>query len=161
MQSHQLKKIIVSVGVGKMRQNNAQFEEKVLPEVLKELGFIVGQKPAPRKSKKSIASFKVREGEVVGVVATLRGQKMKDFLTRLINVALPRVRDFRGLDLSNFDSRGNLTIGIKEHTVFPEINPETSKVSFGLEITFVAGTKNKEEGVTYFGSLGLPLKKDK
>jgi large subunit ribosomal protein L5 len=160
MQGHQLEKIIVSIGVGKMRQNNAQFEEKVLPEVIKELGLIVGQRPASRKSKKSIAAFKVREGEVVGVVATLRGQKMEDFLSRLINVALPRVRDFRGISPNNFDSRGNLTIGIKEHTVFPEINPESSKVSFGLEVTFVAHTKNKEDGLAYYQSTRVELSAD-
>src|SRR3989338_3912272 len=159
MQSHQLEKIVVSVGVGKMRQNNAQFDDKVLPELIKELSMIVGQRPAPRKVKKSIAAFKTREGDVVGVVVTLRGKRMEDFLSRLINVAMPRVRDFRGINLTNFDSRGNLTIGIKEHTVFQEIIPENSKVNFGLEITLVAGTKSKEEGLAYYRKLGLPLKK--
>lgn len=159
MQSHKLEKIVVSVGVGKMRQNNAQFDDKVLPEITKEFGIIVGQKPAMRGAKKSIASFKVRQGEVVGIVATLRGKRMKDFLSRLVNIALPRVRDFRGIDTKNFDSSGNLTIGIKEHTVFPEINLEVSKVNFGLEISLVAGTKNKEDGMEFYRKLGLPIKK--
>ena len=158
MQSHQLEKIVVSVGVGKMRANNAQFEDKVLPELMKELAMIVGQKPATRKVKKSIAAFKTREGDVVGVVTTLRGKKMDDFLVRLINVALPRVRDFRGINTTNLDSRGNLTIGIKEHTVFPEINPENSKANFGLEITLVAGTKNKEEGLALLSAFGFPFR---
>lgn len=159
MQSHKLEKIVVSVGVGKVRQGNAQFDEKVLPEIMKELSLIVGQRPAVRGAKKSIAGFKSREGEIIGITATLRGKRMEDFLSRLINIALPRVRDFRGIDLKNFDSCGNLTIGVKEHTVFPEINPESSKVNFGLEVTFVAGTKSSEEGVEFYRRLGLPIKK--
>jgi len=159
MQSYKLEKIVVSVGVGKMRQSNAQFDNNVLPEITKELGAIVGQRPGYRKAKKSIASFKLRQGDTVGLLATLRGARMNDFLSRLINFVLPRVRDFRGIDLNNFDSRGNLTIGIKELTVFPEINPETSKVNFGIEITLVAGTKSKDEGIAYYRKLGLPLKK--
>jgi len=137
MQSHKLEKIVVSVGIGKMRGSNAQFDDKVLPEVMKELSLIFGQKPAFRKAKKSIAGFKSRQGDIVGIIATLRGRRMQDFLSRLINVTLPRVRDFRGIDVKNFDSRGNLTIGVKEHIVFPEINPESSKVNLGLEITLV------------------------
>jgi len=159
MQSRKLEKIVVSVGVGKMRQNNAQFDDKILPEITKEFGSLVGQKPAVRGSKKSIASFKIRQGEVVGLVATLRGKRMVDFLSRLINVALPRVRDFHGIDTKNFDSRGNLTIGIKEHTVFPEINLEASKVNFGLEVSLVAGTKDEKEGMEFYRKLGLPIKK--
>lgn len=159
MQSRKLEKIVVSIGIGKARQGNAQFDEKVLPEIVKELGLIVGERPAVRGAKKSIAGFKSREGDIVGLMATLRGKRMKDFLGRLTNIALPRVRDFRGIDLKNFDSRGNLTIGVKEHTVFPEINPESSKVNFGLEITFVAGTKNREEGIEFYRRLGLPIKK--
>ncbi len=159
MQSRKLEKIVVSVGVGKMRQNNAQFDDKVLPEIAKEFSSLVGQKPAVRGAKKSIASFKIRQGEVVGLVATLRGKRMEDFLSRFVNVALPRVRDFRGIDTKNFDSRGNLTIGVKEHTVFPEINPEASKVNFGLEVSLVAGTKDKKEGMELYRKLGLPIKK--
>lgn len=159
MQSHKLEKIVVSVGVGKMRQNNAQFDEKVLPEIIKELGVMLGQKPSARGAKKSIAGFKTRQGDIVGITATLRGKRAEDFLSRLINVALPRVRDFHGIDTKNFDSRGNLTMGVKEHIVFPEINPEASKVNFGLEISLVAGTKNKEEGIEFCKKLGIPIKK--
>src|SRR3989344_8027499 len=159
MQSHQLVKIVVSVGVGKMRQSNAQFDDKILPGLLDELALIVGQKPAPRKAKKSIAAFKSREGDTIGAMATLRGKRMHDFYNRFINVSLPRVRDFRGIDTKNFDDRGNLTIGIKEHTVFPEINPEASKINFGLEVSLIAGTKNKGEGMEFYRKLGLPIKK--
>jgi large subunit ribosomal protein L5 len=159
MQSHQLAKIVVSVGVGKMRQSNAQFDDKILPGLLDELALIVGQKPAPRKAKKSIAAFKSREGDIIGAMVTLRGKRMQDFFNRFVNISLPRVRDFRGIDTKNFDDRGNLTIGVKEHTVFPEINPEVSRANFGVEVTFVAGTKTKEEGMEFFKKLGIPLKK--
>ncbi len=157
MQRNRLEKIVVSVGVGRMRQNQ-QFEEKVLPAIVEELGLITGQRSAPRSAKKSVAGFKSREGDIIGLTTTLRGKRMDDFLKRLINVSLPRVRDFRGIDLKHFDERGNLTIGFREHTVFPEINSETSKVNFGLQVTLVADTKNKEEGIAFFRGLGLPLK---
>ncbi|MCL4405151.1 MAG: 50S ribosomal protein L5 [Patescibacteria group bacterium] len=157
MQRNHLEKIVVSIGVGKLRQNQ-QFEEKMLPAIVEELGLITGQKAATRSAKKSIATFKLRQGDIVGLVATLRGQRMEDFLKRMVNAALPRVRDFRGIDLKNFDQHGNLTVGFREHTVFPEINAETSKVNFGLEVTLVANTKNKEEGISFFRSLGLPIK---
>lgn len=140
-----------------MRQNQ-QFDEKILPGVVEELSLITGQRAATRGAKKSIAGFKSREGDIVGLTTTLRGKRMDDFLKRLINAALPRVRDFRGIDLTHFDGRGNLTIGFKEHTVFPEINSETSKVNFGLQVTLVADTKTKEEGIDFFRGLGLPLK---
>jgi large subunit ribosomal protein L5 len=157
MQRNHLEKIVVSVGVGRLRQNQ-QFEEKVLPGIIEELGLITGQKAAPRSAKKSIATFKLREGEIVGLTTTLRGKRMQDFLSRMINISLARVRDFRGIDLKHFDKRGNLTVGFREHTVFPEINAETSKVNFGLEVTLVANTKTKEEGIAFFRSLGMPLK---
>ncbi len=159
MQSHHLEKIVISTGLGKMRQNNAQFEEKVLPEVIHELGLIAGQRPAVRPAKKSIAAFKMRAGDVIGVSATLRGKRMDDFFNRLTSIVLPRVRDFRGIRVSQVDSSGNLTIGLREHTVFPEINPETSKVNFGVEMTFVADTKTREEGIQFFRDRGMPMEK--
>ena len=142
-----------------MRQR-PQFDEKVLPEIIKDFSAIVGQYPSPRAARKSIATFKVREGETVGIVATLRGKRMQDFLKKVISIALPRVRDFRGIDLKQFDERGNLTIGFKDQTVFPEIVPEATSVSFGFEVTFVGNTKTKEEGVAFYRALGLPLKKE-
>lgn len=159
MQEHRLEKIIVSVGLGRLRQS-PQFEDKVLPEIMKELSSITGQRPAVRAARKSIASFKVREGETVGVAITLRGKRMKDFFDKVIGVALPRVRDFRGIDLKQFDGRGNVSIGFKDHTIFPEINPEQTHTTFGLEVTMVANTASKEEGIALFRSLGLPLKRN-
>ena len=157
MQRNRLEKIVVSVGVGKMRQNQ-QFEEKILPVIIEELALITGQKAAPRGAKKSIAGFKSREGDIIGLTTTLRGKRMEDFLKRLVNISLPRVRDFRGIDLKHFDDRGNLTIGFREHTVFPEFNAETSKANFGLQVTLVSDAKTKEEGVAFFRDLGLPIK---
>lgn len=158
MQGFSLEKIVVSVGLGRAR-TSPQFEDKVLPDISKELEEITGQKASIRKAKKSIAGFKVREGDIVGLTVTLRGKRMKDFLAKLAGVVLPRMRDFRGLDLKNIDSSGNLTIGIKEHVIFPEINQDTSRVSFGLEITLVSSAKNKEEGEEFYQSLGLLFKK--
>ncbi len=116
-----LEKIVVNVGVGRARQN-AQFEEKQLPEILKEIAEITGQKPAPRQAKKAVAGFKTREGDIVGLQVTLRGKRMEDFLTRLIRVVFPRVKDFRGIDPKNVDHAGNLNVGFREQYVFPEIN---------------------------------------
>ncbi|MFH1188549.1 MAG: 50S ribosomal protein L5 [bacterium] len=159
MQKYRLEKIVVSAGLGRMRQN-PQFEDKILPEITREISGIVGQRVAPCRARKSIASFKVREGDVIGVVATLRGKRMQDFFDKVVHIALPRVRDFRGIDLKQFDDRGNVTIGFKDHTIFPEVNPEKSHTTFGLEVTMVASTTSKEEGIEFFRSLGLPLKKN-
>lgn len=152
-----LEKIVVNVGIGKLSQQ-PNFEDKILPEVIKELSLITGQKPFICRAKKSIAGFKVRAGQIVGLKVTLRRHRMEDFLSKLINIVLPRVRDFRGINLKSIDSKGNLTIGIKEHTVFPEINPETSKVDFGLEISIVSNAKNREEAIELFRRIGIPLK---
>lgn len=158
MQKISLEKIVVSVGLGRAR-TSAQFEDKMLPEISKDLELITGQKPAIRRAKKSIAGFKVREGDIVGLTATLRGGHMKDFLSKLTGVVLPRIRDFRGLDLKNIDSSGNLTIGLKEHVIFPEINQDVSHVAFGLEVTLVSSSKNREEDEEFYRSLGIPFKK--
>lgn len=157
MQSSNLKKIIVSTSVGRLSQRPG-FKDKVLPAIMDDLATITGQKPAPRAARKSIAGFKIRAGDIVGVKVTLRGKRMKDFLKRLVETALPRVRDFRGIDPKQIDSQGNLTIGIREHIVFPEVNPDEVKTDFGLEVTLVSDTKNKEESFRLFKSLGVPLK---
>lgn len=149
---------MVGTGVGKLR-DNPKFDDQILPEISEEFSAITGQKPASRRAKKSIAGFKIREGDIVGLTVTLRGKKMKDFLERLIHITLPRVRDFRGIDLEQFDPQGNLTIGLREHTVFPEINQEKCKINFGLQVTLVPNTQDKEAGIEYLRSLGLPLKK--
>lgn len=158
MQSNRLEKIVVSVGMGRMR-SKPQFEDKVVPEVLAQLALITGQKPATRVARKSIASFKVRQGETIGMMVTLRGNRMNNFFKKLINIVLPRVRDFHGIGLKQFDECGNVSIGFKDQTVFPEINPETALFDFGVEVTLVADTKSKEEGIEFFKSLGLPLEK--
>ncbi len=152
-----LSKIVVSVGVGKMRQQNAQFEEKVLPDVVSELAAIVGQRPAVRKAKKSIAGFKVRQNDVVGVVATLRGKRKDDFFVKVSEAVLPRVRDFRGIPESKVDGGGNLNLGFKDQFVFPETSQEASKVTFGMEVTFVTDGLDRQEAIDFFKEKGIPL----
>ncbi len=159
--SFALEKIVVNTGVGRLATSNAHFEEKILPEVIAEFKAITGQKPALRKARASIAGFKLRQGTVVGMNATLRGKRMRDFLYRLNSIVFPRVRDFRGIDPKTIDSTGNLTIGIKEHTSFPEIIPENSKVDFGLEVTIVPKIRRTEGAAAFYELLGIPFKKEK
>jgi len=151
-----LLKIVVNAGVGKLRSMQ-QFDDKVLPEIQKEIATITGQKPAERKAKKSIATFKVREGEVVGLQVTLRKQRMHDFFTKVVHIVLPRVKDFRGLALSNVDHDGNLNFGFRDQLVFPEINPEKSKVAFGIQVTVVPKIRDREKAIALYRSLGVPL----
>ena len=125
--------------------------------IAKDMSLIAGQKPIITKARKSIATFKLREGSPLGVKVTLRGKKMYDFLDRLVHIVLARSRDFQGLKTSLIDSQGNVTIGIKEHLFFPEISPEESKVSFGLEVTITTTAKTKEEGLELFLQLGFPF----
>ena len=155
--STDLLKIVINCGIGKLR-SQSQFDEKVLPEIEKEIATITGQKPAERVAKKSISTFKIREGEVVGLQVTLRKQRMNDFLTKVSSIVLPRVKDFRGLELSNVDHDGNLNFGFREQTVFPEINPERSRVTFGMQVTVVPRKKDREAAIALYRSLGVPLK---
>lgn len=159
MQSKTLEKIVVATGVGRLR-DMAQFEDAVLPAMSQELALITGQKPEPRLARKSIAGFKLREGSIVGLRVTLRGQRMRDFLERLTKIALPRVRDFRGINPRQIDGEGNLTIGFRDHTVFPEITPEDSKFNFGFQITLVSGIRDRGEAAEFFKSLGVPLREE-
>ncbi len=145
-------KVVVNAGVGRFR------EEKQLEEIKKYLSLITGQKVAVRPAKKAIASFKTRLGMIVGYKVTLRGKRMYDFISRLINIALPRTRDFRGIDSKAFDSNGNLTIGLKEHIVFPEMIGEDYRFLFGFEVTVVTTAKGREEGVELLKLLGFPIK---
>jgi len=156
MQSSSLDKIVIATGLGKLRQRPG-FSENILPAIEKDLALITGQKPAQTVAKKSIAGFKLRAGDVVGLKVTLRGKRMKDFLKRLDEVVIPRIRDFHGIDPKQIDKEGNLTIGIREHIVFPEVSPDEVKFDFGLEITLVSNVKDKEEGYKLFRSLGVPL----
>jgi len=121
--------------------------------------MIIGQKTSPRPARISIASFKSRQGMIIGYAATLRGKRMYDFLSRLINVAMPRSRDFRGIPETSVDSSGNLTIGIREHIAFPEIIGEDVKTIFGLEATLVSNAKSREEALEFYRDLGVPFKK--
>jgi large subunit ribosomal protein L5 len=157
-----IEKIVVNTGIGRLA-SQSNFEEKILPEVVKEFSMITGQKPANRTVRQSIAGFKIREGAVVGLVTTLRGKRMVDFFEKLVNVVLPRIRDFRGITLTSVDSAGNLNIGIKDYLVFPEINQESSKVNFGVQVTAVLKRqmRNTEEAIELYRSLGVPLKKKK
>jgi len=154
-----IKKVVVNTGFGREAVAKTGEEQKKMQEsILSDLSLICGQKPVLTKAKKAISSFKLRKGMVVGAKVTLRRQKMYDFLTRLINLALPRSRDFQGIDVNSIDKEGNLTIAVKEHIAFPEISPEKSKFNFGLEITVVTTAKNKAEAESLFRLLGFPLK---
>jgi len=151
-----ISKIVVSIGLGKMRQQNAQFEDKILPDIIAEFAAIVGQKPAVRKAKKSIAGFKVRQGDIVGLVATLRGKRKDDFFIKLIEIVLPRVRDFRGIAESKIDKSGNLNLGFKDQFVFSETSQEASKVTFGLEVTIVTEGMSRQRAIDFLREKGIP-----
>ena len=153
-----IEKVVVNSGIGRLTQQ-ANFSDKILPDVIKEFAEITGQKPELREAKKSIAGFKIREGMTVGLKATLRGSRMEAFLQKLIHVVLPRVRDFRGLDKKAVDEHGNLTIGVKENIVFPEISAEISRVSFGMEITIVPKLQKRESALEIYAEMGVPFKK--
>ncbi len=153
-----LEKIVVNVGVGRLSQQ-ASFEDKVLPQVTRDVSLLAGQKPQVRRAKKSIAGFKSREGQIVGLKATLRKRKMVDFFSRLITIVLPRVRDFNGVDPRVIDAGGVLNLGLREQFVFPEINPEESPVTFSLEVTLVPKHKDRKEAVETFREMGIPYKK--
>ncbi|MEK7579357.1 MAG: 50S ribosomal protein L5 [Patescibacteria group bacterium] len=147
-------KVVVSVGVGSVK------DKKKIEVIEDRLAKITGQKPAPRAAKKSIASFKLREGTVIGYQVTLRGVRMHDFLDRLINIALPRSRDFRGIARESIDPMGNITIGIKEHSIFPETADEELKDVFSLAVTIVTTAKNREQAEKYLEYMGIPFKKE-
>jgi len=151
MAAPRIEKVIISSGVGKADKNRKAVVED-------RLARITGQKPSPRAARKSIASFKLREGEIVGYQVTLRGERMYNFLDKLIHISLPRTRDFRGLNTSAIDEMGNMTIGIKEHTIFPETSEEDVKDVFGLAITIVTTAGSKKEAEAFFRHLGMPLK---
>lgn len=154
-----LEKIVINIGFGREIVDKGSDERKKLFEsVSRDLALISGQKPVLTKSKKSISAFNLREGMIIGAKVTLRKDKMYDFLEKVINIALPRARDFWGLDLKAVDQSGNFTLGIKEHTIFPEILPENIKKVLGLEITVVTTAKSREEGLELLKLLGIPFK---
>lgn len=147
-------KVVVNTGVGRVQ------DEKQKEAVQKYLSMITGQYAVPRRAKKAIAAFKTRIGQVIGYSASLRGKRMYEFLDRLVHTALPRTRDFKGIPLSAFDSSGNLTIGIKEHIVFPEMIGEDVRFLFGLEVTVVTTARTRAEGIALLRHMGFPLQTD-
>jgi large subunit ribosomal protein L5 len=155
MQVPKIKKVIVNVGVGEAMENS-----KALDAAVGDIVLITGQKPVITKARKSIANFKLREGRAIGVKVTLRGDRMWSFLDRLMNVALPRVRDFRGVSADAFDGRGNYTLGLREQLVFPEIEYDKIEKLRGLEISIVTSARNDDEGRQLLKLLGMPFKKD-
>ncbi|HVR37550.1 MAG TPA: 50S ribosomal protein L5 [Thermoanaerobaculia bacterium] len=149
-----VEKVVLNMGMGEAIQN-----AKILDAAVEELSTITGQKPVVTKAKKSIASFKLREGQNIGTMVTLRGEKMYEFLDRLINIALPRVRDFRGVPTRSFDGRGNYTLGIRDHLIFPEIDPGKVDKSKGMNITIVTNAKTDEQARFLLRELGMPFGK--
>ncbi len=154
MEIPKLEKIVVNMGCGDAVSNS-----KALEDAIEELKVITGQKPIATKAKKSIANFKLREGMPIGAKVTLRGERMYEFLDKLVSIALPRVRDFRGISANSFDGRGNYTVGVKEQLIFPEINFDKVKKVRGMDIVIVTTAKTDEEGRALLDLLGVPFRK--
>lgn len=150
----ELKKVTINMGLGEATQN-----PKIIDSAAAEIGVITGQKPVVTKARKSIAAFKVREGNNVGCCTTLRGERMYEFLDRLFNIALPRVRDFRGVSPKAFDGHGDYTLGVREQTIFPEIDYDKVEKMKGMNITIVTSAKNDAEAFALLKGLGMPFRK--
>jgi large subunit ribosomal protein L5 len=153
MQVPRLEKIVVNMGLGEALANN-----KILESAVDQLGAITGQKPVVTRARKSIANFKLRQGQAIGCAVTLRGDRMYEFLDRLITVALPRVRDFKGVSPKAFDGKGNYTLGVREQIIFPEINYDQIEKVKGLNISFVTTAKNDEQGLALMRHFGMPFR---
>lgn len=156
MQVPRIEKVVINVGLGEAVQNI-----KLLETVEKELSLITGQRPVQTRAKKAISAFKLRKGVPIGCMVTLRGVMMYEFLDRLINLALPRIRDFKGVSLKSFDGRGNYTMGLKEQLIFPEIDPEKADFVYGMDITICTSANTDEEARALLRHLGLPFRKVK
>ncbi len=154
MQVPKIEKVVINIGAGDAVNN-----PKALDEAVNELGMITGQKPVVTKAKKSIAGFKLREGAAIGCKVTLRGERMYEFLDKLMNIGLPRVRDFRGVSTTAFDGRGNYTLGVKEQLIFPEINYDKVTKLRGMDIVIVTTASSNEEGRALLTELGMPFQK--
>ena len=154
MECPKLDRIVVNMGVGEATQNS-----KLIDAAMADLAIITGQKPVVRKAKKSEAGFKLREGMPIGAKVTLRKERMYDFLDRLVNVVLPRVRDFEGVPADSFDGRGNYSLGLRDQLVFPEIEFDKVEKLLGMSITIVSSAKNDEEGRALLKAFGMPFKK--
>lgn len=153
MQVPRLEKIVVNMGLGEALSNT-----KILESAVDQVGAITGQKPVITKARKSIANFKLRQGQAIGVAVTLRGDRMFEFMDRLISVALPRVRDFKGVSSKAFDGKGNYTLGVREQIIFPEINYDQIEKVKGMNVTFVTTAKNDEEGLALMRHFGMPFR---
>jgi len=154
MQAPRISKIVINIGVG-----DAVLNPKVLDDAVSELAQITGQKPLVTKAKKSIASFKLREGMPIGCKVTLRGERMYEFFDRLITIALPRVRDFRGVNPKGYDGRGNYTLGVKEQLIFPEINYDKVTKTRGMDIVIVTTANTDQEALELLKQFGMPFRK--
>lgn len=154
MEVPKIDKIVVNMGVG-----DAVFNPKVLDDAVEELRLLTGQKPIITIAKKSISNFKLREGMPIGAKVTLRGERMYHFLEKLVSIALPRVRDFRGISKNSFDGRGNYTVGVREQIIFPEISLDKVKKVRGMDIVIVTTAKTDQEGRALLSHLGMPFKK--
>jgi large subunit ribosomal protein L5 len=153
MEVPRLEKIVVNMGLGEALANN-----KILESAVDQLGAITGQKPVVTRARKSIANFKLRQGQAIGCAVTLRGDRMYEFLDRLITVALPRVRDFKGVSPKAFDGKGNYTLGVREQIIFPEINYDQIEKVKGLNISFVTTAQNDEQGLALMRHFGMPFR---
>lgn len=153
MQVPKVEKIVINMGVGEAVQDS-----KTLEAAMEDLAAITGQRPVVTRAKKSVANFKIREGMPIGARVTLRGQRMYEFLDKLISVGLPRIRDFRGVSPRSFDGRGNYTLGIREQLIFPEINYDTIDKIRGMDITIVTTAKSDEEAMELLTALGMPFR---
>ncbi len=155
-----IRKVVINTGFGRtIAQKTKDEAKKFLDYIISNISQVCGQRPVFTSARKSISSFKLREGSVIGAKVTLRGKKMYDFLEKLINITLPRARDFLGIPLRAADKNGNLNIGIREHVAFPEISPEKSPLIIGMEVTVVTDAKTREEGLELFRLLDFPMKK--
>ncbi len=154
MQIPKIEKVVINVGCGEARDN-----QKVMDSVVQDLSAITGQKPILCKAKKSVANFKLREGMVIGAKVTLRSEKMYEFIDRFFNIALPRVRDFKGISADSFDGRGNYSVGLKEQLIFPEIEYDKIDKIRGMDITFVTTAKNDEEARELLSLMGAPFER--
>jgi len=155
MQVPKLEKITLNMGLGEAKEN-----AKIMESAVEEIGLITGQRPVVTKARKSIANFKVRQGMPVGAKVTLRGDNMYVFLDKLLNIALPRVRDFKGVSRNSFDGRGNYSMGIKEQLIFPEINYDKVETIKGMNIVFTTSAKTDEEAAALLEGLGMPFEKE-
>ena len=155
-----MRKAVLNTGFGRLIVNSKTSDEqkKIYTSIMDDLSAICGQRPVLTLAKKSISTFKTRQGMPLGAKVTLRGKKMYDFLEKLINIALPRSRDFRGLEISSVDNNGNLSVGIKEHIIFSEVSPEKTRAIFGFEVCVATDAKSKERGLELFRLLGFPIK---